>query len=379
MRQLALLVRHLTDIVEKTGTLSLLRIQSELGSHHSAEISCLTRMLKQVLAIARAVFHLTDDTDKLRMQAVDTEVDSRTLTRLDNLVVELFLHLGNDLLDTCRMDTAVSHELVEGQTADLTTHRVESRDDDGLRRIVDNDLHPACCLERTDVSTLTADDTTLHLIIINMEDAHRVLDSGLRSDTLNGLDDNLLCLHVGIELRLVYHLIDITGGIHLGLVLHALHKAVLGFLGRDTGDFFELGTLLLLHLVEILLLHGHELLLILQTLLFTLHILTDLSEFLLLLVQRELALLELVLSDLHLLVVSLNLLIQFTFLIEETLLHLKEFLFLYNICLFVGSFNHLIIFPLNHITENIVTGHSANDKGNKSGDNNVYHSILTYF
>ena len=277
------------------------------------------------------------------------------------------------------MDSAVSHELVESQPADLTTYRVESRDDDGLRRVVDNDLNAARSLERTDVSTLTTDDTTLHLIIINMEDTHRVFDGGLRSDTLNGLDDNLLCLHVGIELRLVYHLIDITGSIHLGLVLHALHKAVLGFFSRDTGDFFELGTLLLLHLVEILLLHGHELFLILQTLLFTLHILTDLGEFLLLLVQRELTLLELVLSGLHLLVVRLNLLIQFTLLIKEALLHLKEFLFLYNICLFVGSFNHLIIFPLNYITENIVTGHSANDKGNKSGDNNVYHSILTYF
>ncbi len=207
------------------------------------------------------------------------------------------------------MDTAIGYKLMERQTADLTAHRVEGRDDDRLRSIVDNNLHTTSSLKRTDIATLTTNDTAFYLIVVDMEDAYRVLDSCLRSDTLNGLDDDFLCFHVGIELSLIHHLINITGSIHLSLVLHALHEAILSFLSRDAGDLLELSTLLLLHLLEILLLHSHELLLVLHALLLTLHILADLGKLLLLLVERDLALLELVLSSLHLLVVRLNLLV----------------------------------------------------------------------
>ena len=84
---------------------------------------------------------------------MNTQVDSCTLTCLDNLVVELLLDLGNDLLDTCRVDTTIADELMESQAADLTTNRIETRNNDSLRCIVDNDLNTSSSLERTDVAS----------------------------------------------------------------------------------------------------------------------------------------------------------------------------------------------------------------------------------
>ena len=51
MGHLALLVGHLTDIVEQTSSLGFLRVQSKFGGHDCTEISCLTGMLQQVLSV----------------------------------------------------------------------------------------------------------------------------------------------------------------------------------------------------------------------------------------------------------------------------------------------------------------------------------------
>ena len=112
--------------MEQTCTLGFLGIETKFGSHHSTEIGSLTGMLQEVLTVRRTVFHLTYDADKFGVQAMDTEVDGSALTRLDDLVVELFLDFGNHLFDTCRVDTTIADQLMESQTADLTTDRIET-------------------------------------------------------------------------------------------------------------------------------------------------------------------------------------------------------------------------------------------------------------
>ena len=125
VRQFALLIGHLTYIVQQAGTLCLLRVQAQLGCHNGTEVGCLASVLQEVLTVRRAILHLTDDADKLWVQAVDTEVDGCALTGLDNLVVELLLNLCHNLLDACRVDTSVGYELVQGKAANLTTYWVE--------------------------------------------------------------------------------------------------------------------------------------------------------------------------------------------------------------------------------------------------------------
>ena len=43
------------------------------------------------------------------MQAVNTQVDRGTFADFDDLLFDLFLYFGYDLLDTCRVDTSVCY------------------------------------------------------------------------------------------------------------------------------------------------------------------------------------------------------------------------------------------------------------------------------
>ena len=51
VRHLALLVGHLSNIVEQSRTLGLLGIQAQLCGHDGTEVGGLTGMLQQVLAV----------------------------------------------------------------------------------------------------------------------------------------------------------------------------------------------------------------------------------------------------------------------------------------------------------------------------------------
>ena len=346
VRHLALLVGHLTDVVQQTGTLGLLRVQPQFGSHHSTEVSRLAGVLQQILAVRRAVFHLADNTNQFGMQAVDTEVDSRTLTRLDNLVVELLLHLGNHLLNAGGVDTTVADQLVQGQTAGLAAHGVEATDNNCFGRVVDDDFNATGCLQGTDVTTLTADDTTLHIVVIDMEHRDAILDSGLRGHALDGLDDNLLSLCISVQLGLVHNLVDVSLGVSAGLVLQTLHQTVASLLGTQSTKFLQLLALFQLHLLQLLLLHGEQFLLVVDTLLLVVKVILAAAKFLLALVQANLTLLQLVLALLDVLVALLYLLLQLCLLVQEFLLHLQQFFLLNHFGLLTGSRHHLVVFSL---------------------------------
>ena len=103
---------------------------------------------------------------------MNTEVDGCTLTGFDNLVVKLFLYLCNNLLNACRVNTPVCNELVESKTTNLTTDRVEARDYDSFRSIIDYDFNATGSFKSADVTTFTTDDTTFNLIILDMENAY---------------------------------------------------------------------------------------------------------------------------------------------------------------------------------------------------------------
>ena len=56
---------------------------------------------------------------------MDTEVNAGSLTSLKYLVLKLFLNLGNNLLDTCRVDSSVNDQLMQGKSRHLSAHRIK--------------------------------------------------------------------------------------------------------------------------------------------------------------------------------------------------------------------------------------------------------------
>ena len=144
---------------------------------------------------------------------MNTQIDGCTLTRLNDFVFQLFLHLGHNLLYSGRVNTAIGNKLVKGKTANLAANGVESRDNDGLGRVVYNDFNTCGSLQSTYVTAFATDDATFHLVVVDVKDAHRVLNCRFGSHTLNGLYNNLLGLLIGIEFRFVDNLVDIASSI----------------------------------------------------------------------------------------------------------------------------------------------------------------------
>ena len=153
------------------------------------------------------------------MQPVDAQVDGRALAGFNDLVVHLLLHLGHNLLDTCRVDASIGYQLMQCQAANLAANRVESTDDDGFGRIVHHDFHTRGSLQSADVASLTTDDAAFDLIVVNMEHRHAVLDGRFGGHALDGLDHDAFGLLVGGEFRIVHDVVDVTLCIAAGLVL----------------------------------------------------------------------------------------------------------------------------------------------------------------
>ena len=300
VRHLGLIIGHLADIMQQTCTASLLGIQAQLTGHDGTQVGSLARVLQQVLTIAGAVLHLTNHADEFGVQAMDTHVDSGAFTGLDDFFLDLTAHFGNNLLDACRMDAAVAHQLVQCQTGDLAAHGVKARQHDSLGGVIHNDFDASGSLQGTDIASLAADDASLNLVIINMEDGHSILDSGLGGNALDGLNDDALCLLVGGHLGIVHDVVDIAGGIGLRLVLERLDELLLGFLGRQSTHVLQSVAHALLHLVNLLLAlleHGG---LVVHVHLEVVQLVAAALDFALLLVERHFALLELGFAGLHL-------------------------------------------------------------------------------
>ena len=200
-------------------------------------------MLQEILAVGRAILHLTDEADKLGVHPVDAKVDDGALPRLNDFLFDLLTHLGDDLLNACRVNATILYQLMQGKACHLTAHGIEATQHDGLGGIINDDLNPCSCFEGTDITTFTTDDTALDLVTLDVEDGDGVLNGRLRSQTLDGLHDDLLGLLVGGHLRLFDDLVDIALGLVLGFSTQALDESFARLVSGESSDGLE--TLLL--------------------------------------------------------------------------------------------------------------------------------------
>ena len=111
--------------------------------------------------------------------------------------VQMLLGLGHDLLDTCWVDAAILHQLVQRQPGDLPSHRIKAAQDDGAGRVIHDDLHSCHFFQCANVPPLSTDDAAFDLVVLDVENAHRVLHRMFRGHPLDGLDDDAFRLLVG--------------------------------------------------------------------------------------------------------------------------------------------------------------------------------------
>ena len=136
--------------------------------------------------------------DDVGREARDAGVVGGLLAGLAHDRVDLGPCLGDDLLDAAGMDPAVGDELGDGDPGDLAADRVEARQDDGLRRVVDDQVDAGGLFEGPDVAALAADDPALHLVRRQVDDRDRVLGRVVGGDALDRGDDDVAGLVLGI-------------------------------------------------------------------------------------------------------------------------------------------------------------------------------------
>src|SRR5258705_514060 len=80
------------------------------------------------------------------------------LARSQQLLLALGLGPLVGLLDAGRVDAAVGDQLLEGEPADLAPDRLEAGQQDGLRRVVDDQVDARDGLVGADVAAFATDD-----------------------------------------------------------------------------------------------------------------------------------------------------------------------------------------------------------------------------
>jgi len=107
------------------------------------------------------------------------------------------------------MDPAVDDELLECESGHLTSHRVEAAEENGVRGLVDDQVHAGDLFEGTDVAPLAADDPPLHVVAREVHARHHRLAGLLGGQPLDHRAQDRLGARLGLVVRLS---LDVPGG-----------------------------------------------------------------------------------------------------------------------------------------------------------------------
>ena len=143
------------------------------------------------------------------------------------------------------MDAAVLDQLGERDAGDLTPDRVEAAQNDGLGRVVDDQIDAGRLLEGADVATLAADDAALHLVARQVDDADRVLGRVVGGDALHGRHDDVASLLAGLFAGGALDRTSEADGIVLGFLTHGFEQETLRVGSAQPADTLKGGHLVL--------------------------------------------------------------------------------------------------------------------------------------
>ena len=159
-----LVADRLADVVQQRAHLRDMHVRPHLGGEHGGDVRGLDGMSQLVLAVARAVLQPAEQLDDLRMKHLQADLDDGLLAGILDRLLDLAPGLLDFLLDARRVDAAILHQAADGDAGDLAPDRIERRDQDGLGRVVDDQVDARGLLDGADVASLAADDAALHFV-----------------------------------------------------------------------------------------------------------------------------------------------------------------------------------------------------------------------
>ena len=164
---------NLTNVMQKSTATSQIAVQTQLLSHQTRQMSHLNRMLTHVLTVTDPEMQPTHQIQNLRMQTANPSLFTGLQAQTPDVLVHLLRRLCHDLLNTRRMNPTILNQLDQRSFANLTTHIVKRRNNHDTRSIIDNHIHTRSLLKCPDVTPLTTDNPTLHVVIRNVHSRDR--------------------------------------------------------------------------------------------------------------------------------------------------------------------------------------------------------------
>ncbi len=238
VRAVVLVREHFADVVQQSAALRELHIELQLGREDPRQPGHFLGVLENILAVRGAVAHPPHELHELRVHALDAGFVHRLLTRLED---GLDAGLVHDFLDAPRVNPSVRDESFQRQPTHLAAHGIEARHHHGVRRVVDDHVHPGRRFERANIATLASNDPALHLVGGEGDGGHRGLGGGLGREPLDGKGEGLFGFLVRAPARLLLQVPGEGGSFVARLILELSQELLLGLLGGQAGDLLDPG------------------------------------------------------------------------------------------------------------------------------------------
>ena len=137
------------------------------------------------------------------------------------------------------MNTSVGDEFFERESCNLASYGIETRKRNDVGSVVDDEVNARCAFKSADISSHTADDPSLHLVVGQSDDRNGVFGCGVRGAALNRLRDDVLSLFDCVVFCFLNELLCVVRT----ALFHAFEKCVFKFLRSlffgHAGNSFE--------------------------------------------------------------------------------------------------------------------------------------------
>ena len=164
------------------------------------------------------------------MDTPNVGLDQGVLADLLDPVLDVPLGLGDDLLDLRRMDPTIRHELLEALGRDRLPDPIEAGHADHAGGVIDHDISAGRLLDRSNVSTLPADDAAFEVIGGDFHGTDGRVADVLGGISLDRQQGDFAALFSGPLFSLFDDFLLDLGGFMLGFDANLREKFLLGLI-----------------------------------------------------------------------------------------------------------------------------------------------------
>ena len=202
------MVDGLADVVQKPAALRHRYVDAQLCRHDAGKLRDFNRMIEHILPVARTIFQTSQELHKLGVQAVYARIERCLFSGFLDALVDFAFRFVHHFLDTRGVNAPVRDQLFESDTRDLAAYRIETGQNDSLRRVVDNEVDARQRFQRADIAAFAADNPAFHFIVRQSDDGNRRLRDLIGGAALDCLRHDVACPLVCFVFCLLLVLLD---------------------------------------------------------------------------------------------------------------------------------------------------------------------------